>query len=291
MESKDSDIRVVTATATVSASTEITASGMVFDIGSEPTDEFSHACFLDILGFRNKITNVPDDEREYAENKMFTFLKTISTILDAHKVVAEEHKSLLLSDSIYLFYDLEEEQEILKLVSIIYFYGLANGIHYRGGISGKKVKNTRINDQAVFLGMAIIESYELENNYANYSRILCENVGGGQSVPELSCTDYDGYNYFDILDFTRNNYDDVKMLYNDRMRKINLQFGVEELKKFKININDTPASFDDLMKQGLSTIDDEIKELSMPKGKRVYSKFHLQKEAMKIMVAGDNDHE
>lgn len=127
-----------------------------------------------------------------------------------------KHESLILSDSVYIFFNSEDEKCILHLITSIVMFGIRNKIFFRGGLSNQGVDYAESNKQSIFLGMGIIESYELETEIADYSRIVCDK----KYKSEFLFTDHDGHSCFDMISFISNNYTDFREQYKISMNSV-----------------------------------------------------------------------
>ncbi len=157
----------------------------------------SIVCFADILGFSNLIKSSSNSEEA-----------TLS-LKDLHSHLSYCYKELrelnpygsikTFTDNIILAYPKHEDGEGQYgslILSFMYFQlnMILKGYFIRGGIS----LNDYYGDETFAYGPALVEAYELENNKANYPRIILsekmiklilghiEDFYGGEGAPQIS---------------------------------------------------------------------------------------------------------
>ena len=136
----------------------------------------SYVAFLDVLGFKNMVTNSNDI-------KLTTYFNEVNTVIEELKKIDRKKNIgyIVISDSIIL--TIEKDTDLNKNTSILRQLCIAvgkiqkklalNDIWLRGAISSGKTFYDQANNQIV--GPAYISAYQLEEELAIYPRVILDN--------------------------------------------------------------------------------------------------------------------
>ncbi len=123
-------------------------------------------CFIDILGFKERIERSVTDEKSIEE-----ITRVISALEQDFKVTFNEYRQVIqFSDSLAISFLVSEKDQVFNLITELqgFLICLADwGIFFRGGITVGKLLHT----DKLFFGSAFIKAYELEN-LAIYPRVI-----------------------------------------------------------------------------------------------------------------------
>lgn len=184
-------------------------------------------CFIDILGFRNHISQTITDTGKDEVKK----IASIKSILDFSKRLTEnegfsESKVVTyFSDSIVISYKYDEESQLfwtlLNLLQVS--MELANqGFLTRGGVAIGKLIHTN----EIIFGPALVKAYDIESKISKFPRILVANdvIEKGLKYHSKSHTKRDEKEY--ILNIVTK--DDDGHYYIDYIQKSSSEFDDEE---------------------------------------------------------------
>lgn len=186
-------------------------------------DKYSNkvVLFLDILGFKNIISNTVKDSEDNPDKikKLYDTLKLIREILgvDLPTTTPSTKRIIQFSDSIVISFDAHEKGEIFNLISDIHFLAkslIKNGILCRGGIAYGKL----IHDDKFIFGPALIAAYDAESKAALFPRIIFD-----KTIIQLAETYYSNELNSSLLEVgaiaTMISKDTDEMLYIDYIEK------------------------------------------------------------------------
>lgn len=199
------------------------------DTGKEKKDLYAYknVCMMDVLGFRSMVYT--KSKCLYEENAPILVLirrfgEIIGHIVDDYNKSfngssQQAIKFVMISDSIYFFFNDEHKEQIQLIISLLMIYSLRSKIYYRGAISDSSIIMPQEGADSFFVGKGIVESYELESTLSRYSRII---LSRDDLFENFSSTDNDGVSYFSFIKYIKKNYHDFKKIYEEFDNQIGL---------------------------------------------------------------------
>ncbi|KFZ26199.1 MAG: hypothetical protein KQ78_01550 [Candidatus Izimaplasma bacterium HR2] len=240
---------------------------------------YKNVCYMDILGFKEKILKSNDDCEHYDNGKLLFQIKHIGDIVRRRIEIIDfskksQLKSLMISDSVYIFYQDSEFEDVLEIISLIFIYGIFSNLFYRGSISDEKMNHPSKNHEGLFIGVGIVKSYEMERDIARFPRIVISTTYDS----EYLVTDDDGIRIFNIFKYISDKYDDFSPEFNSELNKYTIfahckmcdEYPKECLKK--IIPNYLPDTFEEFIDNVRKKIDKHLEKenRAVPK---IYSKY------------------
>ena len=168
--------------------------------------------FLDILGYKNMITSVTD-ENDYL-GSVHTLMSLLSKYIETynqgvdektkHRLNLSRFKSMIFSDNILFFAPYDSEIDMLNLANNL-IYGLSqflfqytkSNIFFRGAITaGQLFYDEKLH---FVFGTGLVRAYELESNIAIYPRIVIDTCLKPSPILVGWAQDEDGIWYADYL--------------------------------------------------------------------------------------------
>lgn len=265
---------------------------------NEKTAVYSYVCYLDLLGFKKLLSNAKKNDtpcRFKLYNDILVKIKYLGDILlnfvdtNQKKGNEENIKILMVSDSIYIFFDKETINFFFEALSLITVYSGLHNLYYRGAISTKESLSPTFTNTGLFLGDGIIESYETERDISRYARItvLDEDFLKDTAFNMYISTDNDGISYVSIYSYLKDHFLYISSLYNSYRETVKLfedcidcdKSGVCGIEKKPKNVKPDFDNFINIMSNNIysSMENDEVKN-----SKYIYSKYYeLKKELEK----------
>jgi hypothetical protein len=196
-------------------------------------------CFLDILGFREHISQSLRADGSDSPQKIEELAEALSRVRDIFDVVHPEERPeteiTQFSDSIVLSFLTEAESGVFgALLSILWVQiGLVtSGILCRGGVARGKLIHT----PKLLFGPAMVDAYLLESRAALYPRVILDEsiIEAGmraharhhraeheqEEINQLLCQDADGMYYVDYVTKAQSELDDPDYGYPEYLGRL-----------------------------------------------------------------------
>lgn len=136
-------------------------------------------CFIDVLGFKQLLKGTVSKDKEESKREMTRLnsaLMNIKSLENEPNYLKEKslsRKVSQFSDSIVISYSIEEPYHIRSLIMDLFdtiCVLCLKGVLIRGGISKGKL----VHSDKYLYGPALVTAYELEDQAANYPRIILD---------------------------------------------------------------------------------------------------------------------
>lgn len=253
-------------------------------------------CFIDILGFRNKVKNTIDKsgiEQEDQIKKINSVFMVARDILDMDSPSPKFLESKVItqfSDSIVISFKVDEKTAVISTLSEIQHLianFISRGFLVRGGIALGKL----IHSEKVVFGPALIKAYDTESKAAMYPRIILDEtvlatgiVFGDndtqyaeETIMSIVSKDSDGMYFVDFFSkiYHEMDDDDQWIQYLNYLQEIirnndtdiipDIQVKIGWLKnKFNslLDLLQEPSNLDRIEKEGLPEIVEEYRKLT-----------------------------
>ena len=186
--------------------------------------EYKVCCFIDVLGFKQHIKGLVDDNDTpnfNAINNLYSSLKKLKELGEDAKFVNLGFEFSQFSDCIVISFNYENGSNLMFiLLSLLHaqIELVQNGFLIRGGISIGRLHHS----QEFVFGEALVKAYELESNLAKFPRIIlhrdvidiCKEFGDHHPTQEekylnqIILEDEDGQSYLNYFESAISEFDE-----------------------------------------------------------------------------------
>ena len=196
-------------------------------------------CFLDILGFGEKVRHTLKDNKSIITqnvDEITEALQAARNVLDIDKKDYEGSTQITqFSDCIVISFLTKDQSGVFynfEYILWVLIELLKKGFIYRGGI----VRGYLVHNNRLLFGPALIEAYELEKKTAIYPRVILHesivSLAGRYPAPhhdgsdeiayikELAAKDFDGMYYIDYFGAVQKELDDPEYDYSSYIENL-----------------------------------------------------------------------